>query len=188
MSNAIYRLESDPEKYLWLTLSNEADSDKLEAISEATSTASNWKPISVEPIIENEKDNKKVLSDFPTFWTHPMMSKKAIVALRDFLNGHAELLPVNGKPYYIVNVTNLLDVLDEDKSTLKWFTSSDGIMRITKYWFHEPKLNNAPIFRLAQFRRVEVFVSHEFRERVELAGLTGFIFEKVWPHHESENA
>lgn len=183
MNNSIYLLEPDPEKYLWLTLHNEADSKLLEPISEAKPVAASWKPVTVEPIVEDADDRYKVLSDFPAFWTHPVMSKKAIVALRDFLNENTELLPVTGKPYHIVNVTRLLDVLDEDKSQLQRFASSNDIMHISEYWFKENRLDNVPIFRLPQYRSVEVFVNHEFRERVDNAGLTGFVFKQVWPHN-----
>lgn len=177
----IYRVSSDPESFLWLTLSDTSDSERLEQLREAVSVMKDWEPVLAEPIIENAKDRRNELGDFPTFWSLPTVSKRASIALKDLLDGNAELLPIQNQSYFIVNVTRLVDALDEENSVLKRFPSSGSIMRIESFAFHEEALDNIPIFKLPQYKRVDVFVSQEFKDRVESANLMGFEFELIWP-------
>jgi hypothetical protein len=174
----VFRLRSDVERYLWLTLVDEGESEALEPIREAESIAARWRPLAVEPIVETLADGGKVLSDFPPCWVIPTFSAKAVLKLRDILAKHGELLPLRNQPYYFYNVTTLVDALDESASAIQRF-SSGNIMSIGRCVLRASAIDGAGIFRLPQFRRVDVFVDARFRERVVEAGLTGFLFDSV---------
>ena len=178
MPQQIYRLRSDVERYLWLTLVDGDDDSALEPIREAESVATTWRPLSVEPIIETAADQHKVLSDFPNCWVTPTFSSRAVLKLRDLLAVHGELLPLRNQPYHFYNVTKLVDALDEQASIIRRF-SSGRIMQITKCVLRAGSLDGSAIFRLPQFRRTAVFVDGLFMDRVLDAGLTGFVFEPV---------
>ncbi|NIB44802.1 hypothetical protein HBA55_34800 [Pseudomaricurvus alkylphenolicus] len=181
MSSNIYRLQAEPDKYLWLTLTDENKSECLEEIREARSLKGKWTPVQVEAIVENKEDQHKLLSDFPEFWCLPTISKRGVKRLANFLSKDVELLPVLNYEYYIINVTRVIQALDENRSIIERFSSGE-IMNVERYWFSENELGGAPIFKLYGYHRVAIFVNEEFYQEVQNSGLTGFQFQKVWPH------
>lgn len=178
MQREVFRLRSDVERYLWLTLVDACDDRALEPIREAESVAALWRPLAVKTIVETPDDEGKVLSDFPPCWVTPTFSAKAVLMLRDLLARHGELLPLRNYPYYLYNVTTLVDALDMSASDIQWF-SSGSIMSIEKCVFRASSLDGSAIFRIPQFRRVNVYVDARFKDRVAESGLTGFVFEPI---------
>lgn len=116
MDCRIYKRRSEPEKHLWLTLVNSGESEQLEGIYEAQEYGNNWVPLKVEKIIETESDLKKSLGDFPGFWSVPTVSKKALNALNHYFIDGVESLPLSGEDFYVLNVLNLTNALDEESS------------------------------------------------------------------------
>lgn len=100
------------------------------------------------------------------------------------LEGNGEVLRINildeEDDYNIYNVTSIVDALDKEHSTIKYFRSSGRIMRIKEYVFNKESLEGIHIFKLPEPRFKKPFVSEEFVRIIEKSGFTGFRFELVW--------
>ncbi|MBL8112746.1 MAG: hypothetical protein JNK60_07670 [Acidobacteria bacterium] len=94
----------------------------------------------------------------------------------DLLEPSGQLFPlhdVEGE-FFLMNVTRVVDVLDERTSEIDRFR--DGrIMSIERAAFL-PQADDEPIFRIPQTPEMDVFVNDRFRIRVLEAGLEGLRF------------
>lgn len=84
--------------------------------------------------------------------------------------------------YRIANVLGVVDCIDKDASDLEYF--SDGeIEFINRLVLDEDRIpRGLEIFRLAG-RPTLVLVSQTFKDAVEGAGMTGFVFRRPEDHH-----
>jgi hypothetical protein len=98
-----------------------------------------------------------------------------------FLEPNGELLPIicDGEKYFVFNVTNVLDALDEDNCELKLFDDGD-IMDILRFSFLPEKIGRTTVFKVPQCILTDVFVTEPFVERVQAVKLNGFKFRLVW--------
>jgi hypothetical protein len=115
----------------------------------------------------------------------PAFSRRAVDALRDFLDPNGELLPLVSKvgEYYAYNITTVADVLDVQKSDIQWLSDKhtfDQVFQINRYEFLPHRLTGLSIFRLVE-KGSTVFVSQAFVDRVREDELQGFRFIKLWP-------
>lgn len=115
--------------------------------------------------------------DFPSLASHiPIISSRALGVLGDLLEPSGQLFPlhdVEGE-FFLMNVTRVVDVLDERTSEIDRFR--DGrIMSIERAAFL-PQADDEPIFRIPQTPEMDVFVNDRFRIRVLEAGLEGLRF------------
>lgn len=135
--------------------------------------------------IKEKKDVR--IGDFPFFMV-PVLSSKAYLALKNEFIETVEFFPFapNKKygQFYFLNITNIIDGLDLNKSKIKYF--SDGnIMRVEQYYFNKNILSsNTNIFKIKGIERGDIFVNEKTKKLIEDAGLEGFIFTQVW---DSEN-
>lgn len=180
----IFVIKSDAENYRWLEykgnwfdfFSNLLDSNPLGVFEHTIE----WKTI---------RDKKDLpIGDFPCF-SVPAISQKAKYVLEKHFEGLVEIFPFapNKKygQFYFMNITNLLDSLDLEKSELKFALDGKRIMRIKRYVFQEKILEmNTNVFKLQNKKRGEIFVNEITKQLIEDAGLEGFIFTQVW---DSEN-
>ena len=173
----VYILKPDANRFQNLLCIDEDCIDWLQKF-DGSSLASFWKPLTVEVI--PEEDNPPA-SDFPKLALHiPTFSKRATIALKEILDKHGELLPLLCREgeYYTYNVTRVLDILNEDKSTIVRF-SDGGILNIEDYSFNFAELGDCPIFKLPRMPLMDVFVTEAFKQKAEESGLTGFTFKFV---------
>lgn len=172
----VYQLGRDANRYRWLSAVREEDFDAL--VGRPNLRRATWTPIYVEYL--NDKLNRKLpKGDFPTFGTVPTFTQKAVDVLFDILVENGELLPLTSAegPFYVFNVTRVVDALDKEQSDLKRF--SDGtIMRVVRYAFDPQAIGELSIFRVPELPTE--FVTQRFVDRVESAGLKGFAFSKIW--------
>jgi hypothetical protein len=86
------------------------------------------------------------------------------------LEGRGELLPLECKEgdYFILNVTNVVDALDEEKSKIVRFPDGKKIMDIKDFVFMPSKLKNVDILKLPQQPLGQVFVTDKFVELVRM--------------------
>ncbi len=177
----VYILKADANNFQNLDMVNENDWEWSQKI-DGSHLASYWKPLAVHVLYDEDLDKYLPASDFPLLAFHiPIFSKRAAFTLGDMLAGHGELLPLLCREgeYYAYNVTCVLDALDEDGSNLVRFP--DGrILDIKSYSFYPDKLGNCPIFKLPQTPLMDVFVTDEFKHKVEESKLTGFTFKLVY--------
>jgi len=107
-------------------------------------------------------------------------SERALDVLLPQLACMVQVLPLEfpeGR-YGLVNITHLVDGLDEGRSEIRYF-SSGNLDRITRHVFKPERVQDQWIFKIPQTPR-RAFVTDRFVERVRQAGLSGFDFELVW--------
>lgn len=189
----IFLLERDAENYRWLEYKNIFVNyngykvslfDYFHAHIVNVESMSDFNEIIECKTIRDKKERK--LGDYPHF-ALPAISEKAKNVLEKHFNGLVEIFPLNvGKwgTYYFMNIMNVLDLLDTEKSSIRRL-SSGKIIDVKKYSFDNKILSiNSNIFQLQNISRGLIFVNEETRNLIENAGLEGFIFTQVW---DSEN-
>ncbi len=165
----------------WLTTQREEDLDRL--CLEGATQAQNWTPVEVEWILDEPGDARRDTTDCPNLVPGvPVLSARAVHALRPHLMNVGELLPLSHKTceYFALNVTNVVDALDEDRSDLTRF-GSGRIMLVKVYAFHQQAIGSHTVFKDRRLASSTVFVTDPFVKAVEQAQLTGFVFQRVWP-------
>ncbi len=159
--------------------------------------------LSLDELSFNGKHRLESWSDPGVYVMHPKLKKgnflgfgdasgtfiadaKASQELEDLFEISGELLPFTfqGEPFHVVNVTNVIDVLDEDRT--QWVYEK-GSGPVESYVFHENRLIETPLFKIPQENSMDVFAveglkddDDEFKGRVEQCELLGLTFEKVW--------
>ncbi len=173
----IWKLDFELDLYDNLMPVNKFSIDELRTY-DGRPKESGWKSIEV---VRMEPEKKLQLSNAPGFHSHiPVFDKEAVDVLQKFLVNSAEVLPLKNseKDFYVINVTQVVDCIDYDRAVVKLF--SDGsIMRFKKYAFIENKVRGLDLFKIKDERSMP-FVSDEFKNTVEAAGLEGFKFQLVW--------
>ena len=115
-----------------------------------------------------------------------IVDAKASDVLADLLEMSGELLPFTcqGEPFHVVNVTEVVNVLDDERT--QWVYEK-GSGPVESYVFHENRLTETPLFKIPLGNSIDVFTvegmkdpDDEFKGRVEQSGLLGLTFEKVW--------
>ena len=143
------------------------------------SLAKTWVPPVVQPADTTEDDAQ--LGDCTVFGTVPLLSKRAAAVLRTLAPGASEFLPVRytRAPLFVMNVLGTVDCLDESRSRIDRFETG-RVMRITEYVFDPTRLPRAPVFRLPQLPRGQIYVSDPFVRAVRQGNLSGFEFTPLW--------
>lgn len=180
METVVYKMEADPDMR-WLEVKDELP-EPLIYMLQGRPIAATWVPLEIQEVMDDELPAGPV-SDFPYMHLVPTFSSNAVRELEDLLTPHGELLPVRAKrgEFYVFNVTNVVDALDENRSELERFTSSGRVMRIRRFVFRPDAVAGQTIFKIPQMIRSLVLVTDQFRQRVEDRRLTGFVFERLWP-------
>lgn len=176
---SFYLLRADSNNYQNIVLKNKEDWDLI-AKFDGRSLSSLWKKVEAK-LVANDKELKLLPGDFPSLVTHvPVFSQRALTKLKDSLKGNGEALPLvcDEGEYFAFNVTNIVDALDEQRSEIKRFKSSNRIMEVVKYRFHDEKLS-ANIFKIPQTAAMDVFVSDKFKKSIESFNLKGFEFRAI---------
>lgn len=103
----------------------------------------------------------------------------AWVCLEKHISNEVEALniDVEGLDMKILNITNIVDCLDEDKSEAVYFTDSEEIMRVKKYFFNKELLDKTMLFKIPQLSRSYIFATDSFREKIIEYKLTGLEFK-----------
>jgi hypothetical protein len=156
------------------------DGFRLLADFDGTSRAATWSPLPVQRY--SDRRNKKP-ADFPWLGGHVLiMRRRAVDALADMLEAGGEILPLatnDGVDLYLLNVTRVIDALDEERSTLLRLPDSGKVILITAPAFHEPLVRGVDFFKLPRHAN-RIFVGERFVERVHAAGLVGVEFRLAW--------
>ena len=139
-------------------------------------------PQGIRNRIGKEK-RSNVLPDFTHIGLTPIptFSERAVQALGDMLSRNGELAPIKmneAMQYYGFNPTRIVDVVDEEKSTIAYF-SDGGLMDIDHYVLRPDVKELPPIFRIPQLVENTTYVSDEFIARVNGCKLTGFRFQPL---------
>ena len=90
--------------------------------------------------------------------------------------------------YFIFNVLQIVDALDESASRIIRFPNSEKILEIESFVFEPTPVVGVHIFKLKQQPLGRVFISDRFVERVKEARLTGFRFEWLWASDQESSS
>jgi len=178
----VYTLRADYNRYRGLYYTNEDDIIEFNRRFDGTPLKKVWAGKEDFAFVPRRLPK----GDTPGFSTHiPVFNHKAVRALADLLEGNGELLPLTCgvEQYFVFNVTNVIDALDEANCELERF-SSGRIMDVVRYCFHEERLAGTTVFKIPQAVLMDVFVTDPFVERVKTARLKGFKFRLIWSSDE----
>jgi hypothetical protein len=168
--------------YEWINAIDAADYEKFLSF-DGTSRVDSWKAIPVRRVRADDRQDCRE-SDFPWLGSHALvLREKAVRALRQLISPFAEILPLetdDGTKLSVLNVLCVVNALDEERSAIERFGSSNRIMRVTRPHFRLEAIHGLAMFRLP-FRASPTYLSREFVDAVSGARLVGLEFRPVWP-------
>ncbi len=143
-------------------------------------TRSGWQAPRMQFIEEQDDLTARQYSDFPWCLHNVLVVRdRALPLLRPMLEQYGEILPLLcAEPVWLFNATNIIDALDEERSTIARFT--DGtVLAIEKHAFRLDAIGDAEIFRLPG-RASNIYVRETVVRRIGELGLLGIAFDLVW--------
>ncbi|ARQ01680.1 imm11 family protein [Pseudorhodoplanes sinuspersici] len=166
----------------WILPSDPNDFELFSALDGSPQT--NWPEPVMQLLREDEDGHERSYSDFPWLGAYaPMLTTTAAEALKKTLAPYGQLLPLRGEHHWLLNVTCVLDALDEQKSKIVRF--DDGaILAVEVYEFKRDVLAGHAIFKLPG-RSSPVFLTRDLIEDIRHSGLRGVSFERVWSESPS---
>lgn len=171
----IWHLFFELDKYDYLTTISNKDWEALNF--DGSSKINTWVPISVK--VTGGKNIPNATSISPGI---PVLDLKAVEVLKDLLGNNTEVLPLKCKKgeFFAINICDVLDCINYEKSQYEKYDNSDRIMVFEKYEFFQDCLEDVNIFKIIDEPERRAFVSDKFRERVLESKLTGFRFDLLW--------
>jgi len=171
-----------PEGFDWVLPIDEDDIELLRF--DGQPRRSSWTPVKMERLLKDERGRALRRSDFPSGSGGDMLllTEKARQALGESLTPVGELLPLDcgDEILWALNVTLLLDVLDQERSELLRSTETGKILRVKKPVFRAGLLDGVELFKLSAMPRGLIYVTEPFVKRVQASRLQGISFDRVW--------
>lgn len=168
--------------YEWLHPIDEKDFSKLRF--DGRPRRQEWSPIRMRRLVLSDKGEPLLPCDFPACSGGEMLiiNSAAKEAIGATLEAYGELLPLicESTPYWVVNVTTMLDALDLERSTVVRASDSQAVLMITRHVFRPEELGDSLLFKLPQIPRGLIYVGDSFVRLVESASLLGLEFPTVW--------
>lgn len=159
----------------------QGDFERINVLLNGESRLSDWDPIPMHIIREDEGQNLAV-SDSPWLGSHALVLRTAAIeAVGPLLRRYGELLPLSceSAQVWMYNPTLVIDALDHTAASVVRF--ADGrIMTITRYAFRSDILGDVDIFKIPDFRVSPTFFSQRFVSLWKSASLKGLRFKKIW--------
>ena len=141
---------------------------------------STWIPVPFWLVREDEGQTFAE-SDFPWLGSDTLiLRERAVDLLGDLIAPYGELLPLECDEAVLAafNVHRIIDALDERRSTVVRYPSSGRVMAIERHAFAPEIVGEAVIFKIPEVG--STYVTDEFVNRVETAGLRGLDFPMIW--------
>jgi hypothetical protein len=166
-------------------LCHPVDSRDFEAINltiNGVSRKTNWRPIRMQ-VIRQEAQQAFRESDCPWLGSHALIFRPQVVdKLGSVLVRYGEMLQLDcdDADVSIYNVTNIVDALDEDASSIDRFESGE-VMIIRRHVFDARAIGESEVFRIPRVRLSSTYVTQRFVDRWQLSGLKGLEFNQVYP-------
>lgn len=187
----VFTLKSDPDRP-WLEPARDDQRSVLHDVwHEAGSVRSRWKPLRVRRVSGEDREviggiPTGPLTDFPTF-DLPCFSRRAVNALREFLEPNGELLPLrcDEGEFFAYHITKQVAALDEQRSNVARIRNG-RIAIIHRYEFLPEQLEGLTVFRPPTSQGGVTLVTNPFVEQVSSSGLTGLELRQVWPSPQTD--
>jgi hypothetical protein len=111
-----------------------------------------------------------------------VVNARVWTGLCQHLGDTVEVLPITlaDRPWHVLNVLNVVEVLDRERSEIKYFKSSGRVMRVVRYAFRGEGLDDAILFKVPELARAPVFGTDRFRELLASLDITGLRLVEVW--------
>ena len=141
----------------------------------------------------NSNPREKELMDCSHVWIAVgivLFNQKAKDCLERVFGDYVEFVPAKYQDdiYYILNVLNIIDGLNYEKSEFKK-TRDGSPYSVNKFSFKPNIVKDVSIFKVfldGSIYSTDILVSQEVKDIVEANGLTGFSFEEVWRDDETD--
>ncbi len=180
ITSKVYRFWEGEEFEVLLPV-NDCDFDRL--TFDGSLLRDTWKPVAVKRVKTNENGKILLASDFPGGSLGDLIvSSHARALIGSVLEQYGELLPLtcDEGDFWTLNVTSLVDALDEAMSEILRAPTSDRLLMVYKHAFRPEKLRNVMLFKLPQLKRSTVFVTDEFVNLIRSKDLVGLRFKQIW--------
>ncbi len=177
----VYKLITRPNSYTGVHIVGR-EYDHFQHLEECSKPmADKWG----QPDGERTGFNKLKIADYTSMGGCGMqaVSERVKQLIYDYCRDSAEFLPVKfGDEYmYCLNVTNVLDCIDYEKSSFERFTHSDRIMLFNSYAFVPEKVEGQDMFiPFEEKERAEPFVSQRVVDALKSKRLRGIECVCVW--------
>lgn len=133
------------------------------------------------------RDNDLPLGDYISKLSSDVMimQRKAIKQLASIM-GNIEILPLDCDfgDYWAINILDVLDCIDYEKSEFVRFPATTGpnprIMKFLQFAFLPEKIQGHHVFKIVDQPKSHIFVDDVFVEEVRKNSITGFEFIPVW--------
>ncbi len=162
---------------------NCVDSDGWETLRllDGSPRAATWKPLRIRRVRPSRRQRFRP-SDSPTSGTHTLvLSRTAVDALRDMLEAHGELLPLEdegGLEFWLYN-PRALDAFDHERTVGS--RDEDGrIESANVHVFIPSVVEGVDIFKQACPLAGTIYLSDRFVQRWRQAKLKGLVFGLAW--------
>lgn len=177
----VYKLRYS-EGFEWLLPVNDSDCDLLRFDGQRRTEL--WRPVRMKRLTISEQGGPLSPSDFPACSGGDMLvvGRAARDKLGTVLEQYGELLPLlcDDGDFWVLNVTRLVDALDESNSQLMRASDTGAILMIRKHAFRPAALDQAHLFKLPQTARGLIYVTDPFVQLASTSGLKGLEFVQVW--------
>ncbi len=176
-----FRYRPDANHYDGVRLIMQDDEPVVGLHYDSKSVGGSWEPVAVEGF----DDNPGIEGDFPSLSNYnkiPIFSQRAWEVLQPLIGYCTEALPIkhpSGQQFYIVNVMDIIDCLDEERSELVRNAATGRVSEVFKYCFKDDMLDGKHIFKTPLKSGAELFVDDSFRATVEAKGLKGLVFKPL---------
>jgi len=136
------------------------------------------------------KTSKAKLADYSNldYTPTPVFSDRAKNILGPHIDSLGQWLRLecSEEPYWLFNITNVVNAMDESRSELLRFAHG-GVMRIARFAFDPERLRGQLVFTPSQRPSAHNLVTDEFVKLVEQHKLTGFHFKLLWSDEEGSH-
>lgn len=179
----VFRIHNDINNFQYFLTEQENDWEKL--VMDCTKMLKRWAPPPVFIYKPKHKQGNFFNFDSGLLTCDP----EATETLRSYLEMAGELLslPYEGKEYSILNVTECINCLNQEKTEWIYGKSTGSRIGIKNYSFHPNRFSESVIFKIPETSKTEILVveglkdpDEELQFVVESTGLKGLVFELIW--------
>lgn len=182
----VFRLDVDVNRYRYFQPEHAEAFTSGQLMFDGRSRLADWSPPTVH--VYKPKLRRPNFTNFLAGTNCLVCDGVAITEVRDMLERSGELLPLpyKGEMWHVLNVTEVVNVLDEDRT--EWITgrSTGKRIGIKKYAFYN-RFPETPLFKIPESSNSEILTveglidpADEFKPTVERLGLEGLKFEEIW--------
>ena len=110
-----------------------------------------------------------------------ILTEKAKKVLDPAIKNYGEWIGVDAenKKFHAFNVICNLDAFDIENSKCDFSPRTGKLLNVDKYCLRYSSINEEPIFKMKNVWCSPIFVSQEFKSRIEDTELSGFAFEEI---------